>query len=70
MLVRVVGREWNSGVPGGTKIFRRPHIGFAGPGLTIGGRGAAKIHFKIPENPSKNPKIALHIPNLKTNQKI
>ena len=31
MLVRVVGREWNSGVPGGTKIFRRPHIGFAGP---------------------------------------
>ena len=31
MLVRVVGREWNSGVPGGTKIFRKPHIGFAGP---------------------------------------
>ena len=42
MLVRVVGREWNSGVPGGTKIFRRPHIGFAGPGQPIGGRGAAK----------------------------
>ena len=30
MLVRVVGREWNSVVPSGTKIFRRPHIGFAG----------------------------------------
>ena len=42
MLVRVVGREWISGIPGGTKIFRRPHIGFAGPGQPIGGRGAAK----------------------------
>ena len=48
MLVRVVGREWTSRVPGGTKIFRRPHIGFAGPGLTIGGRGAAKSNKNKP----------------------
>ena len=31
MLVRVVGREQCAGLPGGTKIFRIPHIGFAGP---------------------------------------
>ena len=33
-------------------------------------RLAEKIHFEIPENPSKNPKIALRVPTLKTYQKI
>ena len=37
ILVRVIGREWNSGVPGGIKIFPGPPMAAgAHPGLTIG----------------------------------
>ena len=44
MLVRVIGREWNSGVPGGSLTFPGlPMAAGTHPGLTIGGRGAAKI---------------------------
>ena len=37
MLVRVVGREKCAVLPGGTKIFRNPHIGLAGRAVPIGG---------------------------------
>ena len=39
----VVRIDWNLGLREIMNFFRTSHIGFAGPGLTIGGRGAAKI---------------------------
>ena len=37
----VVRIDWNLGLREIMKFFQLSHIGFAGPGLTIGGRGAA-----------------------------